>query len=86
MGKTYFFKRFVTANEWGALPRDFKVGEMVEHFQGPTYGLDRDDMMYGNTETIPCLHVDHGGGFFTVPVSMLEDENGKSPIGAYQRY
>lgn len=82
MAKTYFFKKAVGPNDWSALPREFKAGEMVEQFTGHTYGLERDDAMYLNTETIACT-CEGRGGFFTVPVKMLEDEGGKSPMGAY---
>lgn len=82
MKKTYFFKQPAGPASWSALPRDFKAGEMVEKFTGHTYGLDRDDMMYLGKETIPCT-CDGREGFFTVPVELLEDENGKSPMGSY---
>lgn len=78
----FFFKRPVTPKDWSALPREFKAGEIVERFTGHTYGLDRDDMIFGNVETIPCTCAG-SNGFFTVPVEMLEDEQGKSPMGAY---
>lgn len=83
--KTYFFKRPVGPSDWSALPREFKAGEMVEKFSGHTYGLDRDDMMHLGVETIPVCRED-AEGFFTVPVEMLEDETGKSPMGAYARF
>lgn len=81
MTKTYFFKRMVGPTDWNALRRVHQAGEMVEKFVGHTYGLDREDAIYLNRETIPCS--DGNGGFFTVPVEMLEDENGKSPVGGY---
>jgi len=81
MNKTYFFKRKVGPRDWPALRRVFLAGESVEKFIGHTYGLDRDDMIHLGRETIPCC--DGHEGFFTVPVDMLEDENGKSPMGAY---
>jgi hypothetical protein len=84
MTKTYFFKKPAGPSDWSALPREFLAGEMVERFTGHTYGLDRDDMMYLDTETIPCV-CDGREGFFTVPVSLLEDESGKSPMGSYVR-
>jgi len=85
MKHAYFFKNPVGPDDWSALPRKFLAGEIVEKFTGHTYGLDRDDLMYLNTETIPCTCEGHQG-FFTVPVSMLEDMEGNSPLGAYVRY
>jgi hypothetical protein len=82
--QTYFFKKPVGPSDWSALPRAFLAGEIVEKFMGHTYGLDRDDMMYGDRETIPCT-CDGREGFFTVPVEMLENEAGQSPMGAYTR-
>lgn len=85
MRKTFFFKRPVEPSDWSALPRKFMAGEIVEKFTGYTYGLDRDDFLHLGIETIPCTTPGHEG-FFTVPVSMLEDENGKSPMGAYMSF
>jgi len=81
---TYFFKKPVGPSDWSALPREFQAGEMVEKFSGHTYGLDRDDLIYLDRETIPCT-CDGREGFFTVPVEFLEDEHGKSPMGSYMR-
>lgn len=85
MTKTYFFKRAVGPGDWGALPRRFLAGEPVELFNGHTYDLDRDDMIYGGRETIPVCRPGDDGGFFTCPVEFLEDENGVPPAGAYRR-
>lgn len=85
MAKEYFFKETKGKVDWIALPRWFQAGDMVTHFIGHTYGLDRDDLMYGGVETIPCTCAGWEG-FFTVPVSMLVDKDGKSPVGAYQRF
>lgn len=82
--QAYFFRRMVGPTDWRALPRVFKAGEIVERFSGHTYGLDREDMMYLGVETIPCT-TDGNEGFFTVPVTMLEDEQGASPSGNYIR-
>ena len=83
--KVYSFRQMVGPVDWIALPRVFNPGEKVEKFIGHTYGLDRDDMMYGGVETIPCMEMgSNRESFFTVPVKFLEDENGKSPMGDYQ--
>jgi hypothetical protein len=84
MTTTYTFARDVTPKDWSALPRAFAKGETVTRFRGHTYGLDRDDMMLGGFETIPCL-ADGREGFFTVPVEMLLTEDGKRPMGDYVR-
>ena len=84
MTQTFFFKHVADPSDWRALPRRFVAGDMVEKFTGHTYGLDRDDMMYGGQETVACTCEGHEG-FFTVPVGFLEDENGNRPRGSYVR-
>lgn len=81
--QTYTFARDVTPEDWSALPRAFVKGESITRFRGHTYGLDRDDMVYLGVETIPCASGPEG--FFTVPVEMLVDKDGKHPIGEYVR-
>ncbi len=76
----YRFIRDVEPADWSALPRAFAAGEVVNHFQGHTYGLDCDDALAGH-ETVPCT-VD-GERFFTVPVDLLVDDDDKRPAGAY---
>ena len=76
------FKFQVGPEQWSALPRVFKVGELVTKFSGHTYGLDRDDMQYLGIETIP---IENGEGFFTCPVVFLENSDGVQPMGDYQR-
>jgi hypothetical protein len=78
------FVRDVDKNEWPALPRSFKRGENVIRFRGHTYGLDRDDAIYGGRETIPVRIPDTDkDSFFTCPVEFLADEKGKQPNGDY---
>lgn len=69
--------------QWSALPRDFKQGEYLFRFRGHTYGLDRDDMVYGGFETIPMCTQPDSQSFFTVPVAFLVDRQGYEPSGDY---
>jgi len=85
MSKLYFI-RDVLQSEWPALDRDFKEGQEVTQFRGHTYGLDRDDLMYGGRETIPICRPEEPSSFFTVPVEFLADSNGVQPSGAYVRF
>ena len=81
--EAYRFRRDVKKDEWNALQRDFKQGEIVYRFRGHTYGLDRDDLMYLGVSTVPCKLTEDEGGFFTVPVDMLETLDGKPVLGDY---
>lgn len=70
--------------DWSALPRTFSEGDVVVRFSGHTYGLDREDAIYGKRDTIPCvIPGKEDEGFFTVPAEYLEDENGDRPSGSY---
>lgn len=84
MTEIFIFRRDVTKDEWSALPRAFKRGDKIARFHGHTYGLDRDDAMYGGRETIPCYLLETGDSiFFTVPVEFLVDESGIEPSSDY---
>lgn len=78
------FIRDAGPEDWRPLPRKFAMGEIVQKFVGHTYGLDREDLIFLNVETIPCT-VDGNSGFFTVPVEYLATEDGNQPMGAYVR-
>jgi hypothetical protein len=81
--RIYSFSRDVGPEDWRALPRKFTKGETVARWSGYTYGLDRDDMVYGGRETIPCTL--DGESFFTVPVEFLVSSEGHKPMGDYVR-
>lgn len=88
-GEKLLFARDVGPLDWSALPREFKAGDLVFRFRGHTYGLDRDDFMYLNRETIAICQFDgdkhHFDAFFTCPVEFLVDEEGVRPVGEYMR-
>lgn len=81
----YSFNRDVSPEDWKAIPREFKAGETVTRFTGYTYGLERDDMRYLDTETIAVV-ADGSEAFFTCPVALLVDESGKGPWGSYRKF
>jgi hypothetical protein len=83
VGRGLNCKEAVTTKAWCALPRDFRAGEAIYRYRGHTYGLDRDDMVYGGVETIPCTLEPSGDTFFTVPVEFLVDKDGNEPSGDY---
>lgn len=81
----YRFNQDATPADWSALPRSFKKGDEVVLFTGHTYGLYRDDLVYLKIETVPCVLPENApdGPFFTVPVDLLVDEDGREPCGDY---
>ena len=81
MVKRYVFVQDVTKDDWDALPRNFKAGEFVKE-GSDSYGLCRDDMIYGGFETVSCT-CDSGQSYFTVPVRFLRTPDGASVRGEY---
>ena len=81
----YTFAKASGPDDWGPLPRQFAKGDTIFRFSGYDYGCARDDMMYGNRETITCSERDGESPFFTVPVEMLLDKDGNRPMGDYVR-
>lgn len=82
--ETYTFVRTVGPKDWVALPREFKAGETIVHYDGHTYGCDRDDAMAGY-DVIACS-LDGEAPFFTVPVDMIHNADGKHPLPTYVRF
>lgn len=76
------FNRDCGPDDWSALPQPFKKGDRLTRFYGHTYGLDRDDLLFGGVSSIPCT-LDGHSGFFTVPAEWLTDEHGNPVYGAY---
>jgi len=78
------FAKDVGPDDWVALPRPFAAGEGVVKFTGHDYECVRDDLMYGDRETVACS-LDGDNPFFTVPVEFLLTEDGKHPLCAYMK-
>ena len=84
--KTFKFVRDAGKDDWVALPHQFKTGETVFEFIGHTYGLVRDDLMYGNRSTVACKLEPNATSFFTVPCEFIVDEHGKHPRCEYMKF
>lgn len=72
-GRTFIFVKTVFPEDYASFSRTWHIGESVEEFSGHTYGLVRDDLMYGGVETVACTE-DSGKSFFTVPCEFIVDQ------------